>query len=197
MLSDNLDDVGRKHASRIWAFMSKFVMLDRFCRTLGAAKVYPGPPVPKKMCSLDYMGTASKVRNVQLISSFYLCNFQMLDELNPPTKLLKKFLKTWGEREKKMAQYSTTNATPCSIDGRDPADVALALSRRLIDVVKVKNILNIETGLEMIALAMAISSEVRILQILSHLKDSDLFSLCKNNGVFPEMAFDVRSVLKR
>jgi hypothetical protein len=86
-----------------------------------------------------------------------------LEELNPPTKLLKKFLKTWGEREKKLAQYSTTNAPPSSIDGQDPADVALALSRRLIDVVKVKNILNIESGLEMIALAMAISSEVRII----------------------------------
>lgn len=59
-----------------------------------------------------------------------------------------------------MAQYSTKGSTSSSVDVQDAADVALALSRRLIDVVKVKNILNIETGLEMIALAMAISSEV-------------------------------------
>jgi hypothetical protein len=83
-----------------------------------------------------------------------------LEDLNPPTKLLRRFLRTWADREKKMAQYSTKGSTSSSVDVQDAADVALALSRRLIDVVKVKNILNIETGLEMIALAMAISSEV-------------------------------------
>jgi hypothetical protein len=45
-------------------------------------------------------------------------------------------------------------------DGAHPADVALTLSRRLVSVVRVKNMLHIEAGLEMIALAMAISSEV-------------------------------------
>jgi hypothetical protein len=51
------------HASRIWGFMSKFVMLDRFCKTLGVAKQYPGKTVVKKMCSNDYLGTGSKVNN--------------------------------------------------------------------------------------------------------------------------------------
>jgi hypothetical protein len=120
-----------------------------------------------------------------------------LDEINPPTKLLSKFLRTWRDREKKLAQYSTTTPTPSSIDGKDPAEVALALSRRLIAVVKVKNILSIETGLEMIALAMAISSEVSIIVILSCLKDSKFIFLFKNHGVFPEMASDVKNVLQR
>jgi len=63
--------------------------------------------------------------------------------------------------------------------------------------VKVKNILSIETGLEMIALAMAISSEVGIVVLLSCLKDSEFISLPKNCGVFPEMACDVKNVLQR
>jgi hypothetical protein len=52
--------------------------------------------------------------------------------------------------------------TPSTIEGKNPADVALTLSRRLIAVAKVKNILHVEAGLEMIALAMAISSQVLI-----------------------------------
>jgi hypothetical protein len=74
---------------------------------------------------------------------------------------LNKFLKTWGEREKTRAQYSCEATHPLS-DRKDPAAVALSLSRRLITVFKAKNILNIEAGMDMIALAMAISSEVRI-----------------------------------
>lgn len=74
--------------------------------------------------------------------------------------MLERFLKTWEEREKSRAQYSS-EARNSSFDGKDPGAVALALSRRLITVVKAKNILNIEAGMEMIALAMAISSEVR------------------------------------
>jgi len=61
MLSDQLNAVGRKNASRIWCFISKFVMLDRFAKTLGAAVVYPGIHVAKKICSQDYLGTGSKV----------------------------------------------------------------------------------------------------------------------------------------
>lgn len=48
------------------------------------------------------------------------------------------------------------------MDRQDPAGVALTLSKRLIDVFNVKRVLNIEAGLEMIALAMAICSEVGI-----------------------------------
>ena len=61
-----------------------------------------------------------------------------------------------------MAEYNNKAHTPSTDEGQDAAGIALSLSRRLIAVVKVKNILNIETGLEMIALAMAISSEVCI-----------------------------------
>ena len=82
----------------------------------------------------------------------------MLDLINPPTKLLEKFSKTWAEREKTRTQYFSFS--PSLSDRKDPAGIALSLSRRLISVVKAKNVLNIEAGLEMIALAMAISSEV-------------------------------------
>lgn len=64
MLSPNLDEVGTKNAARIWGFMSKFVVLDRFAKTLGVRDVYPGPSVPrKKICSFEYIGTGSKVSN--------------------------------------------------------------------------------------------------------------------------------------
>lgn len=71
--------------------------------------------------------------------------------------MLGRFLKTWADREKTRMQYSQTAV---SFEEQDPADIALTLSRRLIAGVKVKNILHIEAGLEMIALAMAISAEV-------------------------------------
>jgi hypothetical protein len=61
ILSPNLDAVGSRHAGRIWGFVSKFVMLDRFGAALGSAKVNPGLPVPRMKCSPDYFGTASKV----------------------------------------------------------------------------------------------------------------------------------------
>ena len=57
-------------------------------------------------------------------------------------------------------EYSRTAPTPSADVCHNSRDVALTLSMRLIAVVKVKNILHVEAGLEMIALALAISSEV-------------------------------------
>ena len=84
----------------------------------------------------------------------------MLDDLNPPTKVLENFLKTWEECERTKLQYFSNGPTESS-NWNDPAAMALTLSRWLITVVKAKNVLNIEAGFEMIALGMAISSEVR------------------------------------
>ena len=53
------------------------------------------------------------------------------------------------------------DTTQASDEGRNAASIALAISQRLIVVVKFKNILYIEAGLEMLALAMDIFSEVR------------------------------------
>jgi hypothetical protein len=61
VLCSNLDAVGPKNASRIWGFISKFVMLDRFSKALGVAIDYPGISVSKKLCSIDYIGRGSKV----------------------------------------------------------------------------------------------------------------------------------------
>jgi hypothetical protein len=54
--------VSAKNAVRIWAFMSKFVMLDRFAKTLGVGQVYPGMTVAKTALGGDDFGGASKVR---------------------------------------------------------------------------------------------------------------------------------------
>lgn len=79
----------------------------------------------------------------------------------PPTKLLGKFLKTWSDRQRTRAQLSETVVfSPSSVNGRDQADIVLTISRRLMDVVKAKNVLHIEAGMEMMALALSISSEV-------------------------------------
>jgi hypothetical protein len=61
MLSRNLDATGPKNAARIWGFMSKFVMLDRFSSTLGSAKIYPGLTVPKTLRSKEDFGSTTKV----------------------------------------------------------------------------------------------------------------------------------------
>ena len=75
-------------------------------------------------------------------------------------------MKTWRDQEKVKEQYFQAqdegmDTTQSSDEGKDAASIALAISRRLIVVVKFKNILFIEAGLEMLALAMAIFSEVR------------------------------------
>jgi hypothetical protein len=61
MLSTELRAVGPKNASRIWGFMSKFVMLDRFIKALGAADAHAGFCVPRDACLLQGIGTADKV----------------------------------------------------------------------------------------------------------------------------------------
>lgn len=80
--------------------------------------------------------------------------------MNPPTKIVRKFLKTWGDRDQTRSQYSVSGQLSGSTNGEeDAAGVALTLSRRLIEIMKVKKILNIEAGLEMMALGVTISSE--------------------------------------
>jgi hypothetical protein len=153
--------VGVKSATRIWGFISKFVLLDRFAKTLGVATVCPGKSVTKKAFSRDDLGGAAHV-------SLPLFNFpplsihsQLLDDLNPPTKILQKFLKTWGDRDDSKSQYALTLQGTTSKKGpEDTADVALTISRRLMAITKVKEILSIEEALEMMALAVTISSEV-------------------------------------
>jgi hypothetical protein len=61
MLSLPVEAVVAKNATRIWSFISKFVMVDRLSQVFGAADVHPGLPVAKKTCSADYIGTGAKV----------------------------------------------------------------------------------------------------------------------------------------
>ena len=71
ILSDNSSSIGPKNSSRIWGFMSKFVMVDRFVKTLGIADVYPEISVPKTRMLPEDLGRASKV-------SFFFMNSYIL-----------------------------------------------------------------------------------------------------------------------
>ena len=48
ILWSEMDAVGPKHATQIWGFISKFIMLDWFIKTLGLAEAYPGIPMARK-----------------------------------------------------------------------------------------------------------------------------------------------------
>ena len=61
ILSSDFNAVSKRSPARIWSFLSKFVMLDRFGKALGVADVYPGISVPRKMYGKDYFGTATGV----------------------------------------------------------------------------------------------------------------------------------------
>jgi len=91
----------------------------------------------------------------------FLITSQLLDEMNPPTKIVRKFLKTWGDRDKTRSQYSLNGQLSASRDGQgDAVGVALTLSRRLVGILDVKKILNVEAGLEIMALGVTMTSEV-------------------------------------
>lgn len=60
ILSPN-STVKKYNASRIWGFISKFVMLDRFIKALGIAEDNPGVLVPRTLCEVDYLGSGLKV----------------------------------------------------------------------------------------------------------------------------------------
>jgi hypothetical protein len=62
ILSSHSKFVGKNNAARIWGFLSKFVMLDRFGKALGVADVHPGLPVDKNISSNSDLGAAVKVR---------------------------------------------------------------------------------------------------------------------------------------
>ena len=72
ILWSDLDAVGPKNAALIWGFISKFVMLDWFVKTLGLAEACPGIPMARKTRPLDYLGTAMKVTVFLLIQFIVL-----------------------------------------------------------------------------------------------------------------------------
>lgn len=67
IFTQNSELIGPKIASRIWGFISKFVMLDRFAITLFGTDFYPASPIPRRLCNEDYIGTGAKV-NVDVLS---------------------------------------------------------------------------------------------------------------------------------
>lgn len=77
MLSPDLRAVGPKNAGRIWGLMSKFVMLDRFIKALGAADVHPGLCVARRSCPMEYFGTVDRV-------SIFFLNISLLTGPSDP-----------------------------------------------------------------------------------------------------------------
>ena len=71
----------------------------------------------------------------------------------------------WNDLES-MGECNVLNGPTKASDWKDLAAITLTLLRKLIKVVRAKSTFNIEAGLQMIALAMAISSEVRSNQFL-------------------------------
>jgi len=71
ILSPNAATVSRRSASRIWGFMSKFAMLDRFGKTLGVAKMHPGKPVARTPQWLEYFGTGARVSDLLINSPYF------------------------------------------------------------------------------------------------------------------------------
>lgn len=61
ILTPEWETVGAKYGSRIWSFVSKFVMMDRFIKTLGVAEIHHGVIIPKRFCPDGYAGPGSKV----------------------------------------------------------------------------------------------------------------------------------------
>ncbi len=52
---------GRNRASRVWGFISKFVMLDRFAQAFGAAEILPGSHRPRSGFPLQDIGGTANV----------------------------------------------------------------------------------------------------------------------------------------
>jgi hypothetical protein len=92
------------------------------------------------------------------------------------------FLKTWGERKNARAMFSESGSSSSSVNGKDPAGIALSLLRRVVAVGKMKKILNIEAGLDMIALGIAICSEVGVFKFIWNIHAS--FFLIRIMGCF-------------
>lgn len=67
IFTGGVDAAGTKNASRIWNFVSKFLIIDRFLKTLGLSVDRPGLSVPRRVASMDYFGTASKVNHLPTI----------------------------------------------------------------------------------------------------------------------------------
>ena len=71
MLSPEMGIIGPKSAGRVWGFTTKFIMLDRFAKTLFGTDFLPGSHVPRRLCTEDYLGTSTKV-SISLFAFHYI-----------------------------------------------------------------------------------------------------------------------------
>lgn len=61
---EDVSTLGRNRASRVWGFISKFVMLDRFAKALGAAEIFTGSHCPRTESPLKDIGRAADVNTL-------------------------------------------------------------------------------------------------------------------------------------
>ena len=117
---------------------------------------------------------------VIVIVSLYGLHLQFITDLNPPTKLLNKFCVSWiAQKEKnlksdgKLKEDDAKEGDDEELKGdentesvHNPATVALALSTCLIARRHKNALMNMTSGVEMLALGITICTEVCILHLL-------------------------------
>jgi hypothetical protein len=79
MLSPDMNEVGPKNAARIWGFLSKFVMLDRFAETLFGTKFHPASSIPRRHCGEGYLSISGV--KVSILFPPIFCGFLIEDSV--------------------------------------------------------------------------------------------------------------------
>ena len=90
--------------------------------------------------------------------AYFWPQLQFLTDLSPPTRLLNNFCVAWDGRQNVGWEFESGKGKGKA--PQDSASTALALSARLIRKKKTKALMNMTSGLEMLALAITICSEV-------------------------------------
>ena len=113
MLSPHLEAIGPKNARWIWAFISKFVMLDHFSRISGAVDLHPGLAVARKLCSPHYLGRKTRVRcSTWIICFFWSGMFRSWKSFTWPPNSLENFWKHGALANQQSPRTITYNQPP-------------------------------------------------------------------------------------
>ena len=104
--------------------------------------------------------------SVIVILSFYNLHLQFINDLNPPTKLLHKFSVAWVAHKEKQSKEILKGGEKLNDNttesAQDTATVALALSTCLVARRKNNALNHMTSGVEMLALAITMCTEVCI-----------------------------------
>ena len=117
---------GHRRASRVWGFMSKFVMLDRFATAFGTAEIFPGLHCARIESSLTHIGGAAKVNTFPLDSAILLIG------LSDPRRAIP-ILETCGQIYQDLARIQEHHESISSI-GPVPCQETRFCRRRIVCV---------------------------------------------------------------